>query len=153
MDSSINSNVFRDITYSSTHCYYYECNVENVDEYLIYLLPDTEEIVNLYFRKANSGKYIISISSMGACTDQSEKKISCEIQKIFPTITNLRLIKKFFIRKALPSNSKYFDYKDKSFLKYSKNIYFAGDFLSYPSSNGAIESGMRVVKELIKFER
>lgn len=153
MDSSINSNVFRDITYSSTHCYYYECNVENVDEYLIYLLPDTEEIVNLYFRKANSGKYIISISSMGACTDQSEKKISCEIQKIFPTITNLRLIKKFFIRKALPSNSKYFDYKDKSFLKYSKNIYFAGDFLSYPSSNGAIESGMRVVKELIKLER
>ena len=65
----------------------------------------------------------------------------------------MRLIKKFFIRKALPSNSKYFDYKDKSFLKYSKNIYFAGDFLSYPSSNGAIESGMRVVKELIKLER
>jgi hypothetical protein len=38
----------------------------------------------------------------------------------------------------------FYKYKNKSFMKYSDNIFFAGDFLSTPSLNGAIESGINV---------
>ena len=59
-------------------------------------------------------------------------------------LDSIKLLKSFTVNNGLPIMENFYKYKNKSFMKYSDNIFFAGDFLSTPSLNGAIESGINV---------
>ena len=65
-------------------------------------------------------------------------------------LKNIRFLNSYKIPDALPSNSKFFNFQEKSFYKYNNNIYFAGDYLSSPCLDGAIQSGINLVESLRK---
>ena len=71
-----------------------------------------------------------------------------KINTIFNNMKSIKFLKTFKIQNALPSNPKFFNFQEKSFYRYTNNIYFAGDFLSYPCLNGSIQSGINLVESL-----
>ena len=64
----------------------------------------------------------------------------------FNNIKNLNYLKRFVVDEALPAMNSFYNYNSCSFMEYSTNIFFCGDFLASPSLNGAIESGENLAK-------
>ena len=105
-----------------------------------------ENITNVSLKRLSTDKYIVSVSSLSM--EISKDSIEKEILSYFTNIKSISFLSKFKINNALPSNSKFFDFNGKSFCQYTKNIYFAGDFLSSPCLNGAIQSAINLVESL-----
>ena len=80
----------------------------------------------------------------------SKNTIEKEILSYFSSMKNIRFLNSYKIPDALPSNPKFFNFQEKSFYKYNNNIYFAGDYLSSPCLDGAIQSGINLVESLRK---
>ena len=143
-DTEINRNIFKEIKYSGTSCFYFTVDITNIEEKIIYLFPESNLISSLYFIKLTDGKYNVCISSLSrTCSKDDVKK---EFIGYFNDIKNLRYLKGFVIDEALPIMNNFYNYNGCSFMKYSTKIFFSGDFLASPSLNGAIESGENLAK-------
>ena len=138
----INKDIFKDIKYNGTLCFYYLIKINNIEDRIIYLFPKSNNISSLYFKKIKEGEYLLCISSLNK--NCSYLDIENEIFSYFNKIDSIKLLKSFTVNNGLPIMENFYKYKNKSFMKYSDNIFFAGDFLSTPSLNGAIESGINV---------
>jgi hypothetical protein len=146
MQRELNRNLFAEITYNGTQCFYFLASITDVDDSFIYLSPESENITNVSLKRLSTDKYIVSVSSLSM--EISKDSIEKEILSYFTNIKSISFLSKFKINNALPSNSKFFDFNGKSFCQYTKNIYFAGDFLSSPCLNGAIQSAINLVESL-----
>ncbi|MFL2630796.1 MAG: FAD-dependent oxidoreductase [Thermodesulfobacteriota bacterium] len=146
MQIELNRNLFAEITYNGTQCFYFLASITDVDDSFIYLSPESENITNVSLKRLSTDKYIVSVSSLSM--EISKDSIEKEILSYFTNIKSISFLSKFKINNALPSNSKFFDFNGKSFCQYTKNIYFAGDFLSSPCLNGAIQSAINLVESL-----
>lgn len=145
-DATIKKNLFGEICYSSTKCFYFIVEPENNPENIIHLLPQSELISSLYFRKRNSKEMLMSVSTLNC--EATVEDVEKQILEHFPKINIIKFQKSFEIQKALPKNKKFFNYNNENFCKYNENIFFAGDFLSNPSINGCLESSKSVVRFL-----
>ncbi|GIR28811.1 oxidoreductase [bacterium] len=143
-DTEINQNIFKEIKYNGTSCFYFTVTISNIEEKIIYLFPESDLISSLYFIKVTDNKHIVSISSLNkTCSIDDMKK---EFIGYFNNIKNLNYLKRFVVDEALPAMNSFYNYNSCSFMEYSTNIFFCGDFLASPSLNGAIESGENLAK-------
>ena len=102
------------------------------------MFPESNLISSLYFIKVTDNKHIVSISSLNkTCSIDDMKK---------EFIGYFNNIKRFVVDEALPVMNSFYNYNSCSFMEYSTNIFFCGDFLASPSLNGAIESGENLAK-------
>ena len=148
IDKRLNQNFFKRISYNSVQCFYFLADMIDVDDRFIYLFPESKNITNMCLKKLENDRFIISASSL--CMEISENAIEKEISVYFDNIKNIKFLEAFKILNALPSNPKFFNFQKKSFYQYSSNIYFAGDYLSYPCLNGSIQSALNLVRSLSK---
>lgn len=144
----LNQEFFKDITYNGTQCFYFISDMVDINEDFIYLFPDSNNITNIYFKKASQNELLVSVSSLSM--EVSKNTIEKEILGYFSSMKNIRFLNSYKIPDALPSNPKFFNFQEKSFYKYNNNIYFAGDYLSSPCLDGAIQSGINLVESLRK---
>lgn len=91
---------------------------------------------------ASNGEQLISASVIGAA-DPGEDIVEKEIKKIAGFDLNLKFVKKYNIRNALP-----FIYSHEETVT-RNGIYYCGDYLSSPSINGALRSGRRTAEKLL----
>ena len=148
INKELNQEFFKDITYNGTQCFYFISDMVDINEDFIYLFPDSNNITNIYFKKASQNELLVSVSSLSM--EVSKNTIEKEILSYFSSMKNIRFLNSYKIPDALPSNSKFFNFQEKSFYKYNNNIYFAGDYLSSPCLDGAIQSGINLVESLRK---
>lgn len=144
----LNQEFFKDITYNGTQCFYFISDMVDINEDFIYLFPDSNNITNIYFKKVSQDELLVSVSSLSM--EVSKNTIEKEILGYFSSMKNIRFLNSYKIPDALPSNPKFFNFQEKSFYKYNNNIYFAGDYLSSPCLDGAIQSGINLVESLRK---
>lgn len=145
---NINKKKFINIKYSGTQSFYFIGKLKDVDDKLIYLFPESENISNISLKKINEDEYIICASCLSI--DVTKEIIHNEVISYFKSIKDLVFIENFKIHNALPSNNDFFNFENKGFCNYSSNIFFAGDFLSEPSLNGSIQSGIDTVRYIYK---
>ena len=145
-DVAIRRNLFDEIYYNSTKCFYFIVKPENNQENIIHLLPQSEAISNLYFRRRNNKEMLMSVSTLNS--EATIEDIKKQILEHFPKIDIIKFYRSFEIKKALPRNKKFFNFNNENFCKYNENIFFAGDFLSSPSINGCLESSKSLVRFL-----
>ena len=148
INKELNQEFFKDITYNGTQCFYFISDMVDINEDFIYLFPDSNNITNIYFKKASQNELLVSVSSLSM--EVSKNTIEKEILSYFSSMKNIRFLNSYKIPDALPSNPKFFNFQEKSFYKYNNNIYFAGDYLSSPCLDGAIQSGINLVESLRK---
>ncbi len=148
INKELNQEFFKDITYNGTQCFYFISDMVDINEDFIYLFPDSNNITNIYFKKASRNELLVSVSSLSM--EVSKNTIEKEILSYFSSMKNIRFLNSYKIPDALPSNPKFFNFQEKSFYKYNNNIYFAGDYLSSPCLDGAIQSGINLVESLRK---
>ena len=148
INKELNQEFFKDITYNGTQCFYFISDMVDINEDFIYLFPDSNNITNIYFKKASQNELLVSVSSLSM--EVSKNTIEKEILGYFSSMKNIRFLNSYKIPDALPSNPKFFNFQEKSFYKYNNNIYFAGDYLSSPCLDGAIQSGINLVESLRK---
>ena len=148
INKELNQEFFKDITYNGTQCFYFISDMVDINEDFIYLFPDSNNITNIYFKKVSQDELLVSVSSLSM--EVSKNTIEKEILGYFSSMKNIRFLNSYKIPDALPSNPKFFNFQEKSFYKYNNNIYFAGDYLSSPCLDGAIQSGINLVESLRK---
>ena len=148
INKELNQEFFKDITYNGTQCFYFISDMVDINEDFIYLFPDSNNITNIYFKKVSQDELLVSVSSLSM--EVSKNTIEKEILSYFSSMKNIRFLNSYKIPDALPSNPKFFNFQEKSFYKYNNNIYFAGDYLSSPCLDGAIQSGINLVESLRK---
>lgn len=148
INKELNQEFFKDITYNGTQCFYFISDMVDINEDFIYLFPDSNNITNIYFKKVSQNELLVSVSSLSM--EVSKNTIEKEILGYFSSMKNIRFLNSYKIPDALPSNPKFFNFQEKSFYKYNNNIYFAGDYLSSPCLDGAIQSGINLVESLRK---
>ena len=148
INKELNQEFFKDITYNGTQCFYFISDMVDINEDFIYLFPDSNNITNIYFKKVSQDELLVSVSSLSM--EVSKNTIEKEILGYFSSMKNIRFLNSYKIPDALPSNPKFFNFQEKSFYKYTNNIYFAGDYLSSPCLDGAIQSGINLVESLRK---
>ncbi len=146
IDKEFNQNFFKDITYNSTQCFYFLADTKDINDSFIYLSPESDNISNISLQKVENEKFLISVSCLSM--EISKDTIEKEILSYFNNMKSMKFLKTFKIQNALPSNPKFFNFQEKSFYRYTNDIYFAGDFLSYPCLNGSIQSGINLVESL-----
>jgi len=146
IDTVINKSLFKNIKYNATKCFYFKVRIKNVVDTLIYLNPESKIITNMSFNKLKDNEFILSASTL--LLDTNKDTIENEILSYFIDMEEISFIKQVEVLSALPSNQEFFNYKNKSFYQYTNDIYFAGDYLSEPSLNGSIQSGINVVRSL-----
>ena len=148
INKELNQEFFKDITYNGTQCFYFISDMVDINDDFIYLFPDSNNITNIYFKKVSQDELLVSVSSLSM--EVSKNTIEKEILGYFSSMKNIRFLNSYKIPDALPSNPKFFNFQEKSFYKYTNNIYFAGDYLSSPCLDGAIQSGINLVESLRK---
>ena len=148
INKELNQEFFKDITYNGTQCFYFISDMVDINDDFIYLFPDSNNITNIYFKKVSQDELLVSVSSLSM--EVSKNTIEKEILGYFSSMKNIRFLNSYKIPDALPSNPKFFNFQEKSFYKYNNNIYFAGDYLSSPCLDGAIQSGINLVESLRK---
>ena len=148
INKELNQEFFKDITYNGTQCFYFISDMVDINDDFIYLFPDSNNITNIYFKKVSQDELLVSVSSLSM--EVSKNTIEKEILGYFSSMKNIRFLNSYKIPDALPSNPKFFNFQEKSFYKYTNNIYIAGDYLSSPCLDGAIQSGINLVESLRK---
>lgn len=93
----------------------------------------------------NSNENLLSVSVVGS-ESVSVEKIETEIRKISNLpLTDLKLVRKFEILKALPKMTGL----DEKYFKFENGIYYCGDWTTSPSINGALKSGRLVAENIV----
>ncbi len=91
---------------------------------------------------STNGQQLLSVSVIGGA-DPGEDIVAKELKQIAGFDLNLKFIKKFNVKNALP-----FKYNSEE-TETQNGVYFCGDYLSSPSINGALKSGRRTAEKLI----
>lgn len=95
------------------------------------------------------GKHLISSSTLDLDTSTNrEYEVRAQLARLYQVdTTNFELVDVFEIPKALPAATVPFvPFKD---IEVRSNVFLAGDALTTPSINGAIESGQRVANAIL----
>ncbi len=141
----------------STHVYYYSTRRKDVSNPSIFLNSSgAGPIQHLCFPSyvqrsyAPEGYHLVSVtlkpSELGRHYELSPKSVKHEAQKLLQlNYTDWEFLKSFRVPKALPMMK---SIPGPGFRKWSENVWQAGDYLSFPSTNGALLSGKMVANEL-----
>lgn len=148
IDKKLYQGFFNDITYRGTQCFYFLSKMSDIDDNFIYLFPESKNITSMSLKRISKSELIISASSLSM--EVSKNTIEKEVLSYFTGISDLKFLNSFKVPKALPSNPQFFNFQEKCFYQYNENIYFAGDYLSSPCLNGAIQSGINLVESIKK---
>ncbi len=136
---------------------YFEVEDRSIKRPLIGLVKDSNAIVNNIFYPTSIGckskgeKELLSVTIVKEHNLDEERLIQQvrEDLKVHCNIENVRFLKRYQIKKALPALGSLKDQWDMQSGKNGSSIYLAGDHLLYGSSNAALLSGELAAKAII----
>jgi len=143
------------IEFNGTTCFYFESDSplnldsepyliinSNKNEIIDHILPVSDILPSV----APQGKTLISVNVVGN-KEVSEQEIKAELENWFGQDKKWNHLKTYKIPYALPQF--FNDSPIENSLKINENLYRCGDYMAYPSLNGAMKTG-REVAEMIK---
>lgn len=143
------------IEFNGTTCFYFESDSpinldgepyliinSNKNEIIDHILPVSDILPSV----APQGKILISVNVVGN-KEVSEQEIKAELENWFGQDKKWNHLKTYKIPNALPQF--FADSATENDLKINENLYRCGDYMAYPSLNGAMKTG-REVAEMIE---
>lgn len=138
---------------------YFEAEKRSISEPLIGLVADPEALVNNIFfptsvKSASRGsKELLSVTIVRdheLSEPELLERVKAELKE-FCGLEDLRFLKRYHIRKALPKVDLSGIDLSAVVKKIGKNVFMAGDHLYYGSSNAALQSGEQAAQAILKY--
>ena len=102
--NKINKDIFKDIKYNGTLCFYYLIKINNIEDRIIYLFPNSNNISSLYFKNKRRGIFALYFKLKQNC---SYLDIENEIFSYFNKIDSIKLLKSFTVNNGLLNYGKF----------------------------------------------
>lgn len=148
----------QEIPWKSCHNFYFEVEKRSIDKPLIGLFTDAEALINnIFFHNSvetefKGDKELLSVTVVKE-TALSEKALRKKVEEDllqYCGIGEVRFLKHYAIRKALPDIKNVHYGLEPTETQLSGNIFLAGDHLLNGSQNAAMLSGERAALGVIK---
>lgn len=129
--------------------YYFATASDDLEKEILHLSSSEGQVNNFHvmFEKAKDGRSIVSVTVIGKSA--SHGSVKKELEAI-TGIKDFEILKQYHINQALPLVPKMTSKLDANV---SGPIYYAGDYLLYPSLNAAMQSGYDVALSIINSKK